>query len=339
MQIASGVGIDLGTTSVLVYVKGKGIILREPSVIAVTKGDVSGGEERKIEAVGEKASRMVGRCPKNMETIYPLRGGVIADFEYTRQMLQYFLRKSIGRPVVKPPVAVCVPCKVTDVERRAIQDACLEVGARSVHLIEEPMAAAMGCGIDVNKPSGSMVVDIGGGTADVAVISMGSVVRSESIRVAGDVFDEDIIRFVRRQYGVIIGKPTAEAIKIEVGHAVKGSKVMMEAAGKNALSGLPTAFTVTGDDVAEAIKDSVQRLTDAIARVLENTPPELAADVTEHGIVMTGGGSLLRGLDKVLERKCHIRTFTADDALSCVALGVGKYADTLSTIPTGWRLR
>ena len=330
MYLSANVGIDLGTSSVLVYVKGKGIILREPSVVAVRKGEALYDEEE-ILAVGEKALAMVGREPKNIETVYPMSGGVISNYEYTEKMLRYFLQKSIGRPLIKPIVAVCIPCKITEVERRAIMDACMDVGARSVQLIEEPVAAALGAGIEIKKPSGSMIVDIGGGTTDIAVISLGSIVRSDSVRIAGNVFDEDIIRFVKKKYGLIIGRRTAEMIKIQVGMADPAQKTMMamKVKGRAVGSGLPTMIEVNGEDVADAVYESVEKLSDAICTVLENTPPELSADITEHGIVMTGGGSLLTGLDRMITARCRIKTFVADDALSCVAIGTGRFVDTL----------
>lgn len=335
MGLSSNVGIDLGTSSVLVYVKGKGIILREPSVVAVRSCEAE-GEGKQIEAIGESAFAMVGRTPENMEVIFPVRSGVISNYEYTEKMLQYFLQKTIGHPLIKPLVAVCVPSSITEVERRAIVDACMEVGARSVHLIEEPLAAAMGAGIDVSKPNGCMVVDIGGGTTDVAVISLGEVVTSRSVKVAGDTFDEDICRMMRRRYNMLIGKRTAENIKIQIGSCEKsdrpsGMGATMEVKGRHAVTGLPVMAEISSDDVREAVGESVQRLCDAVCEVLENTPPELTADIAEHGILMTGGGSLLKGIDHIVARRARIGTFVADDALSCVAIGTGRFVDKLSS--------
>lgn len=329
MILSSNVGIDLGTSSVLVYVKGKGIILREPSVVAVRRD--AGDDSREIVAVGEKAYAMVGRTPQNMETIFPMREGVISNFEYTEKMLQYFLQKTIGHPLIKPAVAVCIPCSITEVEQRAIMDACISIGARSVHLIEEPLAAAMGAGINIKRPNGCMVVDIGGGTADIAVISLGAIVKSTSIRVAGDAFDEDITRLMKRKYNLHIGKRTAEEIKIQIGCCEKMDEPMeMDVRGRHAVTGLPSSCHITSDDVREAVAVSVQRLGDAVCEVLEQTPPELTADIVEHGIVMTGGGSLLKGLDHVIARRTRIGTFVADDAISCVAIGTGRFVDSLS---------
>lgn len=329
MALSSSVGIDLGTSSVLVYVKGKGIILREPSVVAVRRD--FGDDSREIVAIGETAYAMVGRTPKNMETIFPMKDGVISDFEYTEKMLQYFLQKTIGHPLIKPAVAVCIPCSITEVEQRAIMDACISIGARSVHLIEEPVAAAMGAGIHIERPNGCMVVDIGGGTADVAVISLGAIVRSASIRVAGDAFDEDIIRMMRKKYNLLIGKRTAEEIKIQIGTTeIQDEAEEMDVKGRHAVTGLPFKVTISSQDVREAVAISVQRIGDAVCEVLEKTPPELTADIAEHGIVMTGGGSLLRGLDRVIAKRTRIGTFVADDAISCVAIGTGRFVDSLS---------
>ncbi|MCF0135988.1 MAG: rod shape-determining protein [Lachnospiraceae bacterium] len=329
MTLSSHVGIDLGTSSVLVYVKGKGIILREPSVVAV-RNDF-GDNNREIVAIGEEAYKMVGRTPRNMETIFPMREGVISNFEFTEKMLQYFLQKTVGHPLIKPAICVCIPCSITEVEQRAITEACMNIGARSVHLIEEPVAAALGAGLPIDRPDGCMVVDIGGGTADIAVISMKSMVRGASLRVAGDTFDEDIMRMLRRKYDLLIGKKTAEEIKIAIGSAeIMEDPGTMEVKGRHAITGLPAMVTISSNDVQEAVSLSVQQLCDGICRVLEQTPPELTADVVEHGILMTGGGSLLRGLDRVVARKTKIGTFVADDALSCVAIGTGRYVDELS---------
>lgn len=325
MNLSANIGIDLGTSTILVYVKGKGIILREPSVVAVTND-----EYKEIKAIGEKAYEMVGRTPQNLTTIFPLRNGVIADFDMTEKMLKYYLSRAIGRPVIRPQVAVCMPCKITEVEERAIIDTCISVGARNVHLIEEPVAAALGAGIDIDKARGCMVVDIGGGTADIAVISLGGVVVSTSLKIAGDAFDDEIIRYIKKKYGLIIGKRTAEEVKIQIGTCDREEKeVSMEVKGRHIASGLPAKVEVTSYDICEALSESVFKLADAVETILENTPPELSSDIQANGIVMTGGGSLLNGLDRVISKRTHIKAFVADDAISCVAIGTGRFADSL----------
>ena len=326
MLFSTSIGIDLGTSSVLVYVKGKGIILREPSVVAIRKED-----QTQIEAVGQKAYEMVGRTPKNLHTIRPLQGGVISDYQYTEKMLKYFVQRTIGKRLIKPMVAVCIPCKVTEVEKKAFTDACYQVGARSVHMIEEPIAAAMGAGLDISKPSGCMVIDIGGGTTDIAVISLGGIVVSTSVKAAGDDFDEAIIRYVKRKYNLLIGERTAEEIKIQVGTVSENEdEVEMEVKGRHMVTGLPVSVMVTNYDVREALQESVYTIVEAVHNVLEQTPPELAADIYEHGIVMTGGGSLIRGLDEIIAGSTRIATFVADNAISCVAIGTGRYVEKLS---------
>lgn len=326
MLFSTSIGIDLGTSSVLVYVKGKGIILREPSVVAIRKED-----QTQIEAVGQKAYEMVGRTPKNLHTIRPLQGGVISDYQYTEKMLKYFVQRTIGKRLIKPMVAVCIPCKVTEVEKKAFTDACYQVGARSVHMIEEPIAAAMGAGLDISKPSGCMVIDIGGGTTDIAVISLGGIVVSTSVKAAGDDFDEAIIRYVKRKYNLLIGERTAEEIKIQVGTVSENEdEVEMEVKGRHMVTGLPVSVMVTNYDVREALQESVYTIVEAVHNVLEQTPPELAADIYEHGIVMTGGGSLIRGLDEIIAGSTRIATFVADNAISCVAIGTGRYVEQLS---------
>ena len=326
MLFSTSIGIDLGTSTVLVYVKGKGIILREPSVVAIRKED-----QTQIEAVGQKAYEMMGRTPKNLYTIRPLQGGVISDYQYTEKMLKYFVQRTIGKRLVKPMVAVCIPCKVTEVEKKAFTDACYQVGARSVHMIEEPIAAAMGAGLDISKPSGCMIIDIGGGTTDIAVISLGGIVVSTSVKVAGDDFDEAIIRYVKRKYNLLIGERTAEEIKIQVGTVSENEEeVELEVKGRHMVTGLPVSVMVTNYDVREALQESVYTIVEAVHNVLEQTPPELAADIYEHGIVMTGGGSLIRGLDEIIAESTRIATFVADNAISCVAIGTGRYVEQLS---------
>lgn len=325
-MFSTSIGIDLGTSTVLVYVKGKGIILREPSVVAIRKE-----EQTQIEAVGQEAYEMLGRTPKTLHTIRPLHGGVISDYQYTEKMLKYFVQRTIGKRLIKPTVAVCIPCKVTEVERKAFTDACYQVGARSVHMIEEPIAAAMGAGLDIARPSGCMVIDIGGGTTDIAVISLGGIVVSTSVKVAGDDFDEAIIRYVKKKYNLLIGERTAEDIKIQVGTVgEEEEEVVMEVKGRHMITGLPVSVMVSNLDVKDALQESVRTLVEAVHNILEQTPPELAADIYEHGIVMTGGGSLLRGIDQVVSQETHMDVFVADDAISCVAIGTGRYVEQLA---------
>ena len=314
------VGIDLGTANILVYVKGRGIVLREPSVVAVDKDTDS------VLAIGEEAREMIGRTPGNIVAIRPLRDGVIADYDMTEAMIRYFLEKVVGRSFIfRPRVMICVPTGVTVVEKRAVQEAAEQAGAKKTELIEEPIAAALGAGIDISEPVGSMVVDIGGGTSDIAVISLGGIVVSESLRVAGDKFDSDIEAYIKRQYNLMIGERTAENIKMTVGAAFPDSRHQtMNVRGRDILSGLPKNIEVETDEIAGALKDSVDNIVLCVKRVLENTPPELAADVMDHGIVLTGGGAMLHGLAELIRRETNIPTSLADDPLSCVALGTGK---------------
>jgi rod shape-determining protein MreB len=328
MAFGTDIGIDLGTATVLVYVKGKGIVLKEPSVVAIEQ------TKKQILAVGEEARRMIGRTPGNIVAVRPLRDGVISDYEVTEAMLKYFLGKVLGRRVFfKPRVVVCVPSGVTEVEKRAVLDATYEAGAKQTFLIEEPIAAAIGAGLDISRPVGCMVIDVGGGTTDIAVISLGGAVVSESIKVAGDKFDEAIIRYIRKKHSVAIGERTAEELKINIGCAYKKPKVeSMEVRGRSLLTGLPKTITVTSDEMLLALEEPVSAIIEAVHRVLENTPPELAADITSTGIVMTGGGSLLWGLDKLIAEKTGIPTRIADDPISCVALGTGKALEALDQL-------
>lgn len=322
----SNIGIDLGTANVLVYVKGKGVVLREPSVVAF---DI---ESKKIIAVGNDARTMLGRTPSNITTVRPLRKGVISDYTVTEKMLKYFIAKSIGRQLRKPIMTICVPSGVTEVEKRAVEEVAYQAGARKVYIIEEPIAAAIGAGIDISQPCGSMVVDIGGGTSDIAVISLGGTVVSESIKIAGDVFDEAIIRYTRRIYNVLIGERTAEEIKINVGAAYKRPEIFRIAvSGRDIITGLPRVFSVSSEDTEEALRDAVSNIVDAIHSVIERTPPELASDIASRGILLTGGGSLLQGLDTLIESKTGINVVTADDPLNCVAIGTGKYVEYITT--------
>lgn len=326
MSFVENIGIDLGTATVLVYIKGQGIVIREPSVVAIDK------DTNTILAVGEEARRMLGRTPGNIVAIRPLREGVISNYEVTEKMLQYFIEKAMGkRSFVKPTIAVCVPSSVTEVEKRAVEDATRQAGARRVHIIEEPIAAAIGSGIDISRACGSMVVDIGGGTTDIAVISLGGTVVSYSLKIAGDNFDDAIIRYIRKKHNVLIGERTAEDLKIKIGTAFERTiPVSMDVRGRNLITGLPKNFTVTSDEMLEALQESVAAIAEAVHGVLEKTPPELAADIYERGIVMTGGGSLLYGLDKLVQSRTGIHAMVAEDAVSCVAIGTGRYIEFIS---------
>ncbi|MDP9018670.1 MAG: rod shape-determining protein [Candidatus Eremiobacteraeota bacterium] len=319
------IGIDLGTANVLVHVKGKGIVLREPSVVAKDT------QTNRTIAVGEEARQMLGKTPGHIQAIRPLRDGVIADFEVTEAMLSYFIKKvtkdrgwfaSIFKP--KPNVVICVPAEITSVEERAVRDAAKLAGARNVEIIEEPMAAAIGAGLPIDGPSGSMVVDIGGGTTDVAVISLGGIVVSQSLRVAGNKLDEAIIRYIRRVYNLMIGERTAEEVKIKIGSAYRlENELAMEIRGRDLINGLPKTVKITSEEIREALAEPVGSIVEAVKSVLEKTPPELAADIIDRGVILTGGGALLRGLDKLLAEVCGIPVIIADDPLSCVALGTG----------------
>jgi len=322
------IGVDLGTANVLIYVRGKGVVLREPSVVAV---DQSTG---KVLEIGEGARRMLGRTPGNIVAIRPLREGVIADFDITEIMLRYFITKVCGRHMLfRPRVMIGVPSGITSVEKRAVIQAAQHAGARTTWILEQPLAAALGAGLDISEPSGSMVVDIGGGTTDIAVLSLGDVVLSQSIRVAGDKFDEAIIRYIRRQHNVAIGERTAEELKIEVGSALPEARnATMEVRGRDLVSGLPTTITVTSEDVARALDEPVQNILAAIRSVLERTPPELAGDIMDKGIVLTGGGAMLHGLDRFLTRETSVPFHLAEDAISCVALGTGKALENFSLV-------
>ncbi|KXG76273.1 rod shape-determining protein [Thermotalea metallivorans] len=319
------IGIDLGTASVLVYIKGKGIVLQEPSVVAIDKNT------NQLLAVGEEARRMLGRTPGNIVAIRPLKDGVISDYEVTERMLRYFIHKTCGRRrFFKPKIIVCVPSGVTEVEKRAVIDATTEAGGGTTYLIEEPIAAAIGAGIDISKPDGNMIVDIGGGTADIAVISLGGIVVSESIKVAGDKFDEAIVRYMRKRHNLLIGERTAEDLKVNIGTAYPRSQILkMECRGRDLVSGLPKTITVTSEEMLEALEEPVTAIADAVHAVLEKTPPELAADISDRGIVMTGGGSLLHGLNQLIEKRTGIPTYIAEDAISCVAKGTGMSLESL----------
>ena len=331
MGFSPDIGIDLGTASVLVYVKGKGIVLQEPSVVAI---DTS---TNKVLAVGEEAQRMLGRTPGNIVAIRPLKDGVISDYDVTEKMLKHFIEKVTGGVGLfrffKPQIIVCVPSGVTEVEKRAVIDATMEAGARDVFLIEEPIAAAIGAGIEISQPNGSMVVDIGGGTSDVAVISLGGIVVSTSIKIAGDKFDEAIVKYMRKKHSILIGERTAEEIKINIGSAFPRDKeVTMDVRGRNLVSGLPETIKVSSEETLEALRESVAQIADAVHYVLEKTPPELSADISDKGILMTGGGSLLWGLDKLIAKRTGISVYIADDAISCVAKGTGEALNSIKVL-------
>ncbi len=325
------IGIDLGTASVLVYVQGKGIVLREPSVVAVDR--MTG----KVLEVGSEAQKMLGRTPGNIIAIRPLREGVISDYEMTEKMIKEFIKKVLGGfKLFKPNVVICVPSIITEVEERAVIDAGTQAGAKRVFLIEEPIAAAIGAGIDISKPDGNMVVDIGGGTADIAVISLGGIVESTSIKTAGDKFDEAIVKYVRKKHNVMIGERTAEEIKKTVGCVFpREEEVSMQVKGRCLLTGLPKVFTVTSSEILEALEEVTARITEAIHLVLERTPPELVGDISTNGITMTGGGSLVWGFDKLLAQRFGIEAHIAEDAVSCVAYGTGKSLENLSKMQDG----
>ena len=320
------VGIDLGTASILVYVKGKGVVLKEPSVVAYNK------DTNRIMAIGEEARLMLGRTPGNIVAVRPLRQGVISDYNVTEKMLKYFIQKAVGKNRFrKPIISVCVPSGVTEVEKRAVEDATYNAGAKDVKIIEEPIAAAIGAGIDIAKPCGNMIVDIGGGTADIAVISLGGTVVSESIKIAGDDFDEAIVKYMRKKHNLLIGERTAEEIKIKIGSAYKRPELLThDVRGRNLITGLPKTVTVNSDETVEALRETTTQIVEAVHTVLEKTPPELAADIADRGIVLTGGGGLLYGLEELIEQKTGITTVTAEDPMTAVAIGTGKYVEFLS---------
>ena len=327
---ARDIGIDLGTASVLVYVKGKGIILNEPSVVAIDKNN------GKLLKVGEEARQMLGRTPGNIIAIRPLREGVISDYDMTERMLKEFIRKVAGFMVFKPRVIICVPSGITEVEERAVVDAGIQSGCRRVYLIEEPVAAAIGAGIDITKPDGHMVVDIGGGTADIAVISLSGVVESASIKVAGDQFNEAVVKYMRRKHNILVGESTAEKMKISIGCVYpKEEETTMDVKGRCLLTGLPKTITVSSGEMLEAFEEPTERILESIHAVLERTPPELVADVSTNGIMMTGGGSLVYGFDKLITSRTGIVTTVADNAIACVAEGTGKSLDMITDMQEG----
>ena len=324
--MAFDIGIDLGTASILVYVKGKGVVLKEPSVVAFDR------DTNRIKAIGEEARLMLGRTPGNIVAVRPLRQGVISDYTVTEKMLKYFIQKAVGKQRFrKPLISICVPSQVTEVERKAVEDAAFQAGARDVKIIEEPIAAAIGAGIDIARPCGNMIVDIGGGTSDIAVISLGGTVVSASIKIAGDDFDDAIVRYMRQKHNLLIGERTAEDIKIRIGSAYpRPESVTVDVRGRNLVTGLPKTITVTSEETEEALKDTTSQIVEAVHSVLEKTPPELAADIADRGIVLTGGGSLLYGLEELIESKTGITTMTAEDPMTAVAIGTGRYVEFLS---------
>lgn len=321
-------GIDLGTATVLVFIKGKGIVLNEPSVVAIDRNN------NKILAVGEEARLMLGRTPGNIVAIRPLKDGVISDYYITEKMLRYFIDKAVGRRrIFKPRMVICVPSGVTEVEKRAVIDAANQAGARITRLIEEPIAAAIGAGLDISKASGNMIIDVGGGTSDIAVISLGGIVVSSSIKVAGDKLDEAIVRYMRKAHNIMVGERTAEELKVKIGTAFpRETQVKLEVRGRNLISGLPKTLEVTSDEMIEALAEPLSAIADAVHSVLERTPPELAADISNRGIVMTGGGSLLHGLDELIAERTGIPVYIAENPISSVAVGTGKALESMDIL-------
>lgn len=320
------IGIDLGTASTLVYVKGKGVVLKEPTVVAYDR------DTNDIKAIGEEARLMLGRTPGNIVAVRPLRQGVISDYMVTEKMIKYFVQKAIGRRTFKKPnISVCVPSGVTEVEKKAVEEATYAAGAREVRLIEEPVAAAIGAGIDISKPYGNMIVDIGGGTSDIAVISLGGTVVNTSLKVAGDDFDEAIVRFMRKKHNLLIGERTAEDIKIKIGTTYPlVEEETMVVRGRNLVTGLPKTVTVTASETEEALRETTSQIVEAVIAVLERTPPELSADILDRGIVLTGGGAMLRGLEQLIEEKTGINTMTAEDPMKVVAIGTGQFVEFMN---------
>lgn len=323
---SNDLSIDLGTANTLIYIRGRGIVLNEPSVVAIRHDRMQGGG-RTVVAVGEEAKQMLGRTPANITAIRPMKDGVIADFTVTEKMLQHFIRKVHETRLIRPSprVLICVPCGSTQVERRAIKESAISAGAREVYLIDEPMSAAIGAGLPVDEARGSMVLDIGGGTSEVAIISLSGIVYANSVRVGGDRFDEAIISFVRRNYGTLIGEATAENIKKQIGSAYPCNDVKeMEVTGRNLAEGIPKSFVINSNEILEALQEPLSGIVDAVKTALEQTPPELTADVAERGLVLTGGGALLRHMDRLLEEETGLPVLVAEDPLTCVARGGGR---------------
>ncbi|MBM7609043.1 rod shape-determining protein MreB [Lysinibacillus composti] len=324
-MFSKDIGIDLGTANVLIYVKGKGIVLNEPSVVAIDK------KTNKVLAVGEEARQMVGRTPGNIVAIRPLKDGVIADFDVTEAMLKYFVNKlDLKGFLTKPRILICCPTNITSVEQKAIREAAEKSGGKKVYLEEEPKVAAIGAGMDIFQPSGNMVVDIGGGTTDVAVLSMGDIVTSESIKVAGDVFDNDILQYIKRQYKLLIGERTAESIKMTIGTVFPGSRdESMEIRGRDLVTGLPRTITINSSEIERALHESVSLIVQSAKNVLEKTPPELSADIIDRGVIITGGGGLLHGMDQLLMQELKVPVFVAENPIDCVAIGTGIMLDNI----------
>ncbi|OXM15354.1 rod shape-determining protein [Paenibacillus herberti] len=330
--VSKDLGIDLGTANTLVYVKGKGIAVREPSVVALRT------DTKTIEAVGEQAKRMIGRTPGNIRAVRPMKDGVIADFETTATMIKYFIRQAQKQRSLfprHPNVMVCVPCGITSVEKRAVEDATKQAGAREAYTIEEPFAAAIGADLPVWEPTGSMVVDIGGGTTEVAVISLGGIVTSRSVRIAGDEMDEAIIQYIKRLYNLMIGERTSEQLKMEIGSAMQLEQpITMEIRGRDLVTGLPKTLSITSEEITEALTDTISAIVEAVKITLEKCPPELSADIMDRGIVLTGGGALLRNLDKLLSRETGMPVIVAENPLDCVAIGTGRALENIHLFKT-----
>ena len=328
MGFASEVGIDLGTANVLVYIKGKGIVLNEPSVVAINN------DNDEILAVGEEARQMLGRTPANIVAVRPLRDGVISDYDITERMLKYFIRKTCGSGrFFKPKIMVCVPSGVTEVEKRAVREAATQAGGKDVYLMEEPVAAAIGAGIDISKPDGVMVIDIGGGTTDIAVISLGGIVASTSVKMAGDKFDESIIKYMRKVHKLYIGERTAEELKLTIGTAYpREESISKECRGRDLVTGLPKSVEISSEEMMEALEEPLFTICEAVHNVLERTPPELTADISNSGIIVTGGGALMYGIDKRIQERTGIKVIIAEDPKSCVAIGTGKSLDILDKL-------
>ncbi len=326
---SNDMAIDLGTANTLVYVKGEGIVLNEPSIVAIHQADNT------VLAVGKEAKAMLGRTPGNIVAIRPLKDGVIADFDVTEKMLGYFIRRvHKRRALVRPRIVIGVPSGITQVEKRAVRDSAMQAGAREVYLIEEPMAAAIGAGMPITEPGGNMVVDIGGGTTEVAVISLSGIVYSRSVRIAGDEMDEAIVQYIRKNYNLLVGERRAEEIKIKLGSAypMGGERRTMEVKGRDLIDGIPKTIVIGDDEIREALREPIMTIVDAVRTALERTPPELAADIVDKGIVLTGGGALLKGLDLLLRQETNLPITVAEDPLSCVALGTGKVLDELNLL-------
>ena len=323
---ANDIGIDLGTTNCLVYSTGKGLVLQEPSVVVDDK------DTEKIRAIGEEAKQMSNHVNSNMEVIRPIRQGVIVDFVVLEKMLKYFITKAMGRRAFrKPRISVCVPSGITEIERKAVEEATYQAGAREVYLVEEPIAAAIGAGVDITKPFGNLIVDIGGGTTDIAVISIGGVVVSSTIKVSGDSFDQAIISYIRKTHGLFISEDAAETIKVRIGTAIEEvNPQVMEVKGRNVLTGLPKKIKLTSEEIREALKDATGQIVEAVHGILEKTPPELVADIVDRGIVLAGGGALLKGMDTLIEQRTGVNTLTVQDSMHVVAVGTGMYAEIMN---------